>query len=335
MKLAFVIPWAEREGQRWAAGSLPEGVEGDLIFASPDRTAHGLPGSKLPPYLAEWVCLLARKPDFSPYDVVFTWELRSALATALLLRKLPRGKRPRLVVVGPIFKGAVLRALPLLRPLLAQAERIVCFSKSELEIQAALLKLPPEKFLFWPTPYIQDEESPEPTDCGFVLALGQSNRDYGTLLRAIDGTGIPLTVVAGDESALGGVAPGPNVTVKYNTAHHETMALIASASFHVVPLHDAGFSSGQTVLLRAMFSEKACIVSDTPGVRDYVKEGQTALLVPPGDVEALRAALIRLWEDTELRETLGENARREAEAEFGLAGFALRCAALAKSLAQI
>jgi glycosyltransferase involved in cell wall biosynthesis len=334
VKLAFVIPWAEREGQYWAAGHLPDGISGDLIFAALDRVAHGLPGSKLPPYLAEWVCLLSRKPDFTRYDVVFTWELRSAVATALLLRKIPPRKRPKLVAVGPIFKGAVLRALPVLRPLLAQADKIICFSQAELDTQARLLKLPPEKFLFWPTPYIQDQEAPAPTDGGFVLALGQSNRDYATLLRAIQGTDIPLTLVAGEESALGGVAPGPNVTLKYNTAHHETMALISSASFHVVPLHDAGFSSGQTVLLRAMFSKKACIVSDTSGVRDYVKDNQTALLVPPGDVGALRDAIVRLWESPALREKLGESARREAEAEFGLPGFAARCAALSEELVR-
>jgi glycosyltransferase involved in cell wall biosynthesis len=335
MNLAFVIPWAEHDHhgeRRWAWEYLPEGIEGDLLFAAPDHTASGPGNSRLPPYLSEWMHLAARKPELSRYDTIFAWELRSALAIALLLRRLPKERRPKFVAVGPILKGAALKALPLIRPLLATTDRIVCFSEAERELQARLLKLPADRFLFWPTPYAHDDEAPAPTDGGFVLALGQSNRDYGTLLRAVEGTEIPLTVVAGDGSALGGVAPGENVTVRYNTGHHETMALISSARFHVIPLHDAGFSSGQTVLLRAQFEGKACIVSDTPGVRDYVKGGETALLVPPGDVESLRAAMARLWSDAALRERLGTAAKAHAEAEFGLSGFAMRCVALAESL---
>ncbi|MGC4045753.1 MAG: glycosyltransferase family 4 protein [Armatimonas sp.] len=330
MRLAFVLPWAEHSGRLWAWNHLPDGVTGDLFFAAPDHTATGPGETKLPPYLAEYKALSARRPDFTQYDMVFAWELRSALATSLLIGKIPEAKRPKFVAVGPILKGSVLKLLPLIRPLLARAEKIICFSEAERELQAKLLNLPPERFLFWPTPYTQDDDAPAPTDGGFALALGQSNRDYGTLLRAVEGTEIPLTVVAGDESALGGVTPGPNVTVKYNTGHHETMALIASARFHTIPLHNAGFSSGQTVLLRAQFSEKACIVSDTPGVRDYVKDGETALLVPPEDIAALRAAMLRLWTDDDIRTTMGQAAKSYAEAEFGLAGFAARCMALAR-----
>lgn len=331
MRLAFVLPWAEHSGRLWAWSYLPESVEGYLFFAAPDHTATGPGETKLPPYLAEYKFLSGRKPDFSKYDVVFAWELRSALAVSLLLGKIPTAKRPRFVAVGPILKGSILKLLPVIRPLLARAENIVCFSEAERELQARQLNLPIERFLFWPTPYTQDDDAPTPTDGGFALALGQSNRDYGTLLRAVEGTDIPLTVVAGDESALGGVAPGANVTVKYNTGHHETMGLIASARFHIIPLHNAGFSSGQTVLLRAQFSEKACIVSDTPGVRDYVKDGETALLVPPGDADALRIALLRLWGDKTLRTRLGQSAKSYAESEFGLSGFAARCVALARS----
>jgi glycosyltransferase involved in cell wall biosynthesis len=48
------------------------------------------------------------------------------------------------------------------------------------------------------------------------------------------------------------------------------------------------------------------------GLLDLVVHEQTGLLVPPGDVGALRGALHRLLGDEELRARLGENARERA-----------------------
>jgi glycosyltransferase involved in cell wall biosynthesis len=54
------------------------------------------------------------------------------------------------------------------------------------------------------------------------------------------------------------------------------------------------------------------LAHDTGGVSDAVIDGETGLLVPPGDRQALSAALQRLLEDGELRGRLGGNGRRHA-----------------------
>ena len=54
------------------------------------------------------------------------------------------------------------------------------------------------------------------------------------------------------------------------------------------------------------------LAHDTGGVSDAVIDGETGLLVPPGDRLALSAALRRLLEDGDLRRRLGENGRRHA-----------------------
>ena len=54
---------------------------------------------------------------------------------------------------------------------------------------------------------------------------------------------------------------------------------------------------------------RAVVASDVGGLRDLVVDGETGLLVPPRDVDALRAALERLLADRELRRRLGANAR--------------------------
>lgn len=330
LHLAAVIPW--RDLGRWIWAHLPEpGYAADLIFAAPEPETFWA-RRPLPPYLSEFAHLLRRCPDFDRYDVIFTWELRSALATALA-RRLRRQRKARWVALAPILKGAALRALPVIRRLLADADRIVCFSSGECDAYATLLRLPRERFVFLPLAWLDDEAETD-EDGGFILALGHSNRDYPLLLEAVAGTDLPVTIVAADEDWRGGRTPPPNVTIRCNTGFVETNRLIAQATLHVIPLKPVGYSSGQTVLLRAMARGKAVVITDTMGVRDYVRENETAALVPPGDAAALRAALVRLWRDAGERKRLGGAAARAIREEFGFPRFAQSLAALAEELVR-
>ena len=58
-----------------------------------------------------------------------------------------------------------------------------------------------------------------------------------------------------------------------------------------------------------MAHARAVVASDVGGLRDLVVDGETGLLVPPGDVAALREALERLLGDADLRRRLGAAAR--------------------------
>ena len=55
------------------------------------------------------------------------------------------------------------------------------------------------------------------------------------------------------------------------------------------------------------------LASDSPGLRDSVRDGRTGLLVAHGDVAAMAAAMLRLAEDPALVASLGAAARRHAE----------------------
>ena len=56
---------------------------------------------------------------------------------------------------------------------------------------------------------------------------------------------------------------------------------------------------------QAMAAGRPVVTADTPAVREVLEDGRTALLVPPGDADALAAALARLAGDAALRERLG------------------------------
>jgi glycosyltransferase involved in cell wall biosynthesis len=66
------------------------------------------------------------------------------------------------------------------------------------------------------------------------------------------------------------------------------------------------------VVMEAMRASRPVIASRIGGLADQVVDGETGMLVPPNDVEALRHALERLLADGALRERMGEAAGRRA-----------------------
>ena len=74
-------------------------------------------------------------------------------------------------------------------------------------------------------------------------------------------------------------------------------------------------------VLEAMAAEIPVVASNVGGVAELVVDGETGILVPAGDVEALGAALRRLVGDRQLRRRLGAAGRARAEALFDLPEF--------------
>jgi glycosyltransferase involved in cell wall biosynthesis len=67
------------------------------------------------------------------------------------------------------------------------------------------------------------------------------------------------------------------------------------------------------VVVEGMAAGLAVIASDAGGPSEVVEHGVTGLLYPPGDVDALAAALRQAASDPDLRRRLGQAARRKAE----------------------
>jgi glycosyltransferase involved in cell wall biosynthesis len=64
--------------------------------------------------------------------------------------------------------------------------------------------------------------------------------------------------------------------------------------------------------LEAMSCGIAVIASQTGGLTDFIEDGKTGILVPPGDYKALASKINELLDDEEYRLRLGINARRHA-----------------------
>jgi len=71
-------------------------------------------------------------------------------------------------------------------------------------------------------------------------------------------------------------------------------------------------------LVEAMSAGLASVVTDIPGNRQLIDDGQHGVLVPAGDSEALAAGLVRVIEDDALRGRMGEAARQRVLDNYSL-----------------
>jgi glycosyltransferase involved in cell wall biosynthesis len=61
---------------------------------------------------------------------------------------------------------------------------------------------------------------------------------------------------------------------------------------------------------------KGIVASRLGQIGEVLVDGETALLVEPGNVEELRRAIVRLIDNGEMRRSLGVKAREVAEKEY-------------------
>jgi 2-deoxystreptamine N-acetyl-D-glucosaminyltransferase/2-deoxystreptamine glucosyltransferase len=140
-----------------------------------------------------------------------------------------------------------------------------------------------------------------------VLFAGRLSPEKGVLDLVAAADGIPL-VVAGDgplrvrvPQALGFVP------------HERLLELYERAAVVACPSYREGFG---VVCAEAMAHGRPVVAGAVGGLLDLVVDGETGVLVPPGDVDALRAALERLIADPGLRARMGESARARVRERF-------------------
>jgi glycosyltransferase involved in cell wall biosynthesis len=145
--------------------------------------------------------------------------------------------------------------------------------------------------------------------------MGSANRDYRTLVEAIRGTGIRTLIIA-KRDMLEALPRVPEVVGLHGLGYVECNAILAAAALSVVPIADGRTASGQVTFTTAMRLGVATIATRCVGTVDYIRDGDTGLLVPPHDPPALRQAIEALWSDEARRQQLAASGQRHADAEF-------------------
>jgi glycosyltransferase involved in cell wall biosynthesis len=93
----------------------------------------------------------------------------------------------------------------------------------------------------------------------------------------------------------------------------DAIRLMAAVDAVVQPTLQEAFSQ---VMAEALWMGKPLVISDVSGVRDLLTDGETGLIVPPGEPTALANALAQLVTDPSLRKRLASAGRAHLEVHF-------------------
>lgn len=251
---------------------------------------------------------------------------------ALVANVLCRPRVPTIVwfhseVVRPRWRYA-LAYEPFLTFTLQRAARIVVSSPALAEQAAALrpfrAKCVVIPFGFDPARFTVAE--PRPADgVPTVLFVGRlvEYKGIDVLLRALGGLDGVRAVLVGDgprraalEELVEDLGLKERVTFAGSVSDEEMAGLYAACDLFVLPSVTRAEAFG-LVQLEAMAAGKAVVSTSVPtGVPWVNQHERTGLIVPPGDVPALRDAIARLLANPSLRERMGREGRARVARDF-------------------
>lgn len=275
------------------------------------------------------------------FDVVVTWHPR-VTAFYLLLQTVFRDRHPHVALLYWLSKPVTRWSLRLTGRRLT---RLVTWVPRQASYAVERLGIAPERVVVTGHPVDQlfwsREHATAARDPRLVVSAGREMRDYATLVAAMAGTDLHATIAAPpvrvtrgvitterSASADAGDAAEAVDNVEWLVTDPVGLRdLYASAAVVAVPLLPSDTDNGITVIHEAMVMGCAVVATANPALADVIVDGEEALLVPPGDPQAMRAAIEALVADPERARRLGEAARRAVLARHTLDDFAAALAA--------
>jgi glycosyltransferase involved in cell wall biosynthesis len=212
--------------------------------------------------------------------------------------------KPYLLTIHGTDAELARRAPALFRPVVRAARMVLCVSES---LTGTAESLGAREVRVVPVGVAVPDVTVEPDDPPHVLFVGRLSEEKGVLELAEAARGLPLVVV-GDgplrdrvPGAVGFVPPA------------ELPGYLDRAAVVVCPSRREGYG---VVARQAMAHARPVVATAVGGLAEAIEDGESGVLVPPGDVPALRAALERLLADRELRSRLGAAARERVRNRY-------------------
>jgi glycosyltransferase involved in cell wall biosynthesis len=304
----WVTDWSDSEDDdfRWAWRQA--GIEPRVLRARPLGPTVGQRRHRLRSY-PTYASLAARGLRRAGGGALVAWQPLAGAVAGLLRRRPP----PPIVALGAQlhFSREPGRVRRIAIAGLARCERLIFFTHFGMDI-AVELGVPAERLRFVPLGVRPRREEPRPPG-RYLLAAGRDSRDWKTLAEAA--RGLEAEVVVTGPATLR--EPGP-LRLAPQVSGEPFFELLEGSCALVLPI-DADRPIGHLSMLAAMSVGRPIVVTDHPGVEDYVSE-ETGIVTPARDPDALRDALRRVSEP-EVALSLGTAALSAARGSYSLERF--------------
>jgi glycosyltransferase involved in cell wall biosynthesis/O-antigen/teichoic acid export membrane protein len=267
---------------------------------------------------AQMLAIRRLRPDILHASLNSPWSCQYAILAGLLTR----GTRVVAVENAPVRSSsapqrAIKRALS--RRL---AAHVAVGNRSARDIER-LIGLPGGSLVTIPNGVPDDPRAIRDSSPSVVPVVGMISRIDGLkgvelLVQALTRLPGTVAVVVGEGPALAEVrllAEQLDVSERLLTPGFETDARMRLRDFDIFVL-PSRMEALPLSILEAMLARLPVVASDVGSVSEAVLEGETGLLVPAGDLDALVAALARLLADGALRQRMGSRAREVALERF-------------------
>ena len=149
----------------------------------------------------------------------------------------------------------------------------------------------------------------------FLLFVGELSREKGlpTLLRAYESLGMkrPRLLLVGRRTPDTPTHLPDGAEMCAEWPHRHVMAAFRSCLLAVLP--SICLDACPTTVLEAMASGRPVVATTTGGIVDMIVDGESGLLVPPGNEHKLAEAMARLLNDADLRARLAAGAQERVQ----------------------
>ena len=167
----------------------------------------------------------------------------------------------------------------------------------------------------------------------YVFSGGNSRRDYRTLFEAVRNTDIPVIVSATNPNVYDHLDIPENV-ILIAAREPAFSRLMAASRFVVIPvLPNLVRGAGEASVCDAMWHGRPVICADNISAFEYIEEGVTGFVTPPGDAARLRERIVELWNHPEKTTEMGHAAYQAVTTCYTHAHFVRRLSALGAMLA--
>lgn len=248
------------------------------------------------------------------YNTLIAWQQFFGLIFAFYCELFKVKKYPKLIIMTFIYKpkkGFIGKVYyKFMKQCLASKyiDKVICFSKIEVEYYSKLFDIEKSKFEFCLYGIEKENDKNNESMQQYFLSAGRSNRDYEFLINSLHDSKYEIKIICDtlENKKIG------NVEILNNVYGEKYLTYLKKCMAVVISLDDENISSGQLVFLKAMELGKPIVITRSNAIEGYILDNYNAFIINKNKNELLDTLELLTTNKSEY-DRISENAKQYFE----------------------